>query len=100
MNADAKFDPPFSRQAGISLDHAVLDFNRTANSVDHAAELDDEPISHAFHDASVVYRYSRIDQVAAERPQPRQRAILVCTSKTAITDNIGSKEGGEAALNA
>ena len=41
MNADAKFNPPVLIHAGVSLGHAVLNFDRAAHGVDHTAELDD-----------------------------------------------------------
>ena len=41
VDADAKFDALFRRQAAIALDHAALHFNRAAHGVDHAPELDD-----------------------------------------------------------
>ena len=43
MNADAEFDPPFGRHAGVALDDAVLHLDRAADRVDHAAELDEMP---------------------------------------------------------
>jgi hypothetical protein len=37
----------------------------------------------------------RIDQIAAERPQPRQGTILVRPGKSAVTDHVGGENGGE-----
>src|SRR5215472_9593526 len=36
---NAKFDPLFLRYVGISLSHATLDFDRTANCIDDAIEI-------------------------------------------------------------
>jgi hypothetical protein len=41
MNADAKFNAVFGRQAGVALDRTALHFDGAADRVDHAAELDD-----------------------------------------------------------
>ena len=41
MNANSKFDAPVLIHAGVALGHAVLNFDRAANGVDHTAELHD-----------------------------------------------------------
>lgn len=76
VNADAEFDASFGRQAGVALDHAVLHFDRAAHRIHHAAELDDRAVAGAFDQAPVMHSDRRIDEVASERPQPRERAIL------------------------
>ena len=76
------------RQARVALDHAVLHFDRAAHGVDHAAELDDAAVAGALDDAAVMEGDGRIDQVAAQRPEPRQNAILVRSREPAIADNI------------
>jgi hypothetical protein len=43
----------------------------------------------ALDDAAVVHGDGRIDQVASERPQPRQNPILVRSGKPRIADDIG-----------
>ena len=35
-NADAEFDAPLLRHAGVALDHRVLDIDRAAQGVDQA----------------------------------------------------------------
>ena len=77
MNADTKLDALFGRQAGVALDHAGLHFDRAVHRVDHAAELDDRAVAGALDDAPAVHRDDRVDQVAAEGPQPRERAVFV-----------------------
>jgi hypothetical protein len=37
----------------------------------------------------------RVDQVAPERPRPRERAILVHASKPAVSDHIGGEDRGK-----
>jgi hypothetical protein len=77
MDADAKLDALFRRHARIALDHAALHFDRTAHGVDHAAELDDRAVAGALDDAAVMHGDDRVDEVAAERPEPGQRAVFV-----------------------
>ena len=72
MNAHPKDDAAILGHAGVALDHSVLNFDSAAHGVDDTAELDDRAVAGAFDDAPVMHGDSRIDQVAAERPQPRQ----------------------------
>ena len=88
MNADAELDAPLGRHAGIALDHAVLHFDRAAHGVDHAAELDEAAVAGALDDAPVMHGDGGIDQIAAQRPQPRQSAILVRSREPAVADDI------------
>jgi hypothetical protein len=48
-----------------------------AHGVDHAAELHESPVAGALDDAPVVNGDRGIDQIAAQSPETRQRAILV-----------------------
>ncbi len=97
MNADAKLDAPVRRQARVALDHAVLHLDRAAHRVDHAAELDDAAVAGALDDAAVMHGDGRVDQIAAERPEPRERAILVRSGEPAVADNVGDQDRRELA---
>ena len=72
MNADAKLDPTFRRKAGAALDHARLHLEGAAHGVDHAAELDDDPVAGALDDAAMMGGYCRIEEIAAETPPARE----------------------------
>ena len=89
MNADAKFDAAIGRHARIALDHRVLHFDGATHRVDHAAELDERAVAGALDDATVVHRDRRIDQIAAQRAQPCERAIFVHAGQPAEADNVG-----------
>ena len=52
-------------------------------------------VAGALDDAPVMDGDGRIDQVAAERPQPRQRAILVRPGEPAIADDVGHQDRRE-----
>src|SRR5271165_5231741 len=43
----------------------------------------------------MVDRDGRIDQVASERPQPRQNPVLVGPGKPRIADNVGHQDRGQ-----
>ena len=68
MDADAEFDAPLRRQAGVALDEAVLNLDRAAHRVDHAAELDKNSVAGALDDASVMRVDGGVDQIAAQAP--------------------------------
>ena len=86
------------RNARVPFLHRILHFNGTSDGIDHAAELDQHAIAGALDHASVVDRDRRVDQIAAQRPQPRERAILVGACQSAEADDIGCKDGREFAL--
>ena len=77
MNADAEFDAAFGRQAGVALDEAVLNLDRAAHRVDHAAKLDDAAVAGALDGAAVMRGDGGIDQIAAQPPQRDKGALLV-----------------------
>ena len=92
MDADAELDAALGRQAGVALDHAVLHFDGAAHGVDDAAELDEAAVAGALDHAAVVHGDGRIDQIAAQRPQPRQDAIFVGAGEPAVADHIGDQD--------
>ncbi len=92
MDADAELDAALGRQPGVALDHAVLNFDRAAHSVDHAVELDQRAVAGALDDAAMMNGDRRVDQVAAQRPQPRERALLVRAREPAVADNVGGQD--------
>ena len=77
MDANPKFDALVRRDPSVALDHRSLDFNGAVHRVDDTPELDNCAIAGALDDASVVHGDDRVDQVAAERPQPRKNPVLV-----------------------
>ena len=91
----AKFDALVRRDLSVALDHRPLDFNGAVHCVDDAAELDNCAVAGALDDAPVVDRDGRIDQVASERPQPRQNPVLVGSGKPRIADDVGHQDRGE-----
>ena len=53
------------------------------------------PVAGTLHHATVMDFDGRIEQVAAERAQPRQRAVLGGTGKLAVADNICRQNSGQ-----
>ncbi len=98
MNADAEIDALVLRHPGIPLDHAVLHLDRAAHGVDDAAELDQSAIACALDDAPSMDGNGRVDQVAAQRPQPCQNAIFVGAGETGISNHIGRQNCSQLAI--
>src|SRR5271165_7276156 len=92
MNADAKLDAAIFRQPGIAFDEAVLNLDRAAHGVDHAAELDKRAVAGALDDAPVVRVDRGIDQIAAQPAEPRQRAILIDAGEPAVADDVCNQD--------
>ena len=70
-------DPP---HANVALAHAILNFDRAAHGVDHAAKLNETPITGPLDDTAVMGGDGGIDEIAAQSPKTRERAILVRSS--------------------
>jgi hypothetical protein len=77
MDADTEFNAALRRQASVALNHAVLHLDGAAHGVNDAAELDQDAVAGALHHTAVMHGDGRIDQIAAQPSEPRQRAILV-----------------------
>ena len=92
MDADPKFDALVGRDLSVALDHRPLDFNGAVHRVDDTPELDDCAVAGALDDPAVVHGDGRIDQVASERPQPRQNPVLVGSGKPRIADDVGHQD--------
>ena len=95
VNSDPELDSSLGRHTGVALGHAVLHFDRAAHGVDDAAELDEDAVAGALYDASVMSVDSGIDQIAAQPPQPRQRATLVRPREPAVADDVGDQDRGD-----
>jgi hypothetical protein len=63
-----------------------------ANSVDHAAELNEGSVTRSLHDPTMVHGNSWVYQITPQCAQPCQNTILVGTCKTAVADNISSQD--------
>ena len=77
VDADAELDASVRRNAGVALDEAVLNLDRAADRVHDAPKLHNASITGAFHDPAAMSGDGRIDEVAAQTPKTRKRAILV-----------------------
>jgi hypothetical protein len=70
VNADAKFDPAFGREFGGTFPQAGLQFPGALQRIDGAAELGQQAVTGSLDDPAVMGGHGRIDQLAADRPEP------------------------------
>ena len=54
-----------------------------ADGVDDAAKLDEPAVSSALDDTAVMNGDGRVDEIAAERPKPREGAVFVRPGQSA-----------------
>ena len=87
-NTDAEFDAALGRQACVALDEAVLHLDGAAHRVDQAAKLDEAAVAGSFDEAPVMRVDGRVDQIAAQPTEPRQRAILIRSRQPAVANDI------------
>jgi hypothetical protein len=66
-----------------------------AHRVDDAAKLDDCAIAGALDDAAVMGGDGGVDEIAAQPPDARQRAVLVKAREPAVADNIRDQDRRE-----
>ena len=52
-------------------------------------------VAGALDDPAVMRRDCRINEVASERPQPRQNPVLIGSGKPRVADNVGHQGRGE-----
>ena len=71
---------------------SVLHFDRAADRVNHAAELDDCAVAGAFDNPTAMGGDGGVDEIAAQPPDARQRAVLVSAGEPAVADNIGDQD--------
>jgi len=95
VDADAILDAALGRQAGVALNHAILNLDGAAHGLHHTAEFGQHAVAGALDDATVVDRDRRVDQVAAKRTQARQGAVLVRFGQPAEADDVGGQDRGQ-----
>src|SRR5215469_13145915 len=91
IDADAKLDGTCCGDVRIAPRHSRLDLNGALDRVDHALELDQQPVTRGLNDASAVLGDRGIDQLQAMGLEPRQSAGFVDLHEAAVPDHIGGK---------
>jgi len=97
MDADAPLDAVFRNRRRVALDHVRLHFAGATQRVDGAGEFDQQTVTGGLDDPPVMGGDLRIDQLAADRLEPRQRPLLVRSDQPRVARHIGGKDRGETA---
>jgi len=100
MDADTQIDAPVCRQRGIAFGQGSLDLGRTAQGVDNAGELDQQPIAGRLDDAAVMFCNFGVDHLGAERLQPAERPFLIGSNEARVSRHIGGENGRKPAFDA
>src|SRR5262249_24894554 len=100
IDADAKCDPLFRLDLATVLNHVALDCDGAAQSVDHARELRQQPVTGGLHDPPSVFVDFGVKQVSPKRSQPSERALLIGAYQPAVADHVGGHDGSKTTLGA
>ena len=100
IDANAEIKPPFWRQESVPFRLLLLDFDRTAHGVDHAVELDQNPITHGLDQPTMVRCDPWLENFLQIGLKARARPLFVDLAQTAIANDIGDQDGCEVTLHA
>ncbi len=82
----------------VAQGHGSLHIDSEGNGVHDAAKLHQGAIAHEFDHPPVVLSGLGLDQFSANCLERRERPNLVGSHQAAVTDNVGSEDGGQPAL--
>src|SRR5262249_12455155 len=77
IDPDAKCEPTFFRNCGVTLGHFALHFDGATHRVDDTLEFDEEAVAGRLDDSAAVFPDARIGDLAAPDPQTGERRLLV-----------------------
>ena len=100
VDADPERDPPVLRHGRLALGDALLNRDRAFDRIDRARELDQGAVAHQLDDAAVVLGDQRLDELLAQRLQPRDRAGLVVPDQPDVADHVRGQNRRELAIRA
>ena len=77
VHADAELDRLIGGTPALRSVIAALHLDGAVQRIDHAGELDQHAVAGGLDDAAAVLGDLRVDELAAQRLQPGERAVLV-----------------------
>ena len=89
--ADCETRPFLPRQNPGSIGRHL---DGATHRIDHGTKLDESPVHRTLYDARLVDRDRRVDQIAAQCAQPRERTILVDVGLSAESYHVGGEDRG------
>jgi hypothetical protein len=93
-------DAPLPGQRGVALRQAPLQSRSAFNRVNHAAELREQAVTHELEDAPMLPLDLWFKEILPMCAQPMKGVCLILLHESAIADDVSSKNGRQAALNA
>ena len=96
---DAENDALVLGNFGVAVDHRALQLDGAAHRVDDAREFHQHAVAGGLDDAAAVLPDLRVDELAAMRLEPFERALLVRPHQPRIGRHIGGEDRGETADN-
>jgi hypothetical protein len=100
IDANAELDPIVARNRRIALGHCRLHFDRAAQRVDDAGELNQQTVAHHLDDPAMMLGNLGIRHLGADCPEPFQGSALVDADQPQIAGDIGREDRREPTLNA
>ena len=88
------------RQLRIALGLGALHVDGAAHGIDHAVELDEQPVAHGLDQATVMRGDLRLEDFVQIGLKTSARPFLIGLAQAAIASDIGNQHGGEPALHA
>jgi hypothetical protein len=88
MQADAKLH--------LASAQSLLHANCATQCLHRARKLREQAVAGRLEDPPAVLRHQRLDHLAPQRPQPRQRARLIGADQARIPNHIGRQDRSEA----
>ena len=92
VDADAELDALIRRDSDVALDHRVLNLDSAAHGLDHAAKFDQRPVARALEHSAIMAGDRGIDEIGAQRPQPRKRTVFVRARHPTEADDVGGED--------
>ena len=98
IDANTELDPTLLRHVGIAPKHAALDFDGTAQRIDHARELSQHAVASSLDDPSLMFRDFGIEQRMPMGFQSGKCALFVSAHQPAIASGVDRQNCGEPSL--
>jgi hypothetical protein len=100
IDANAERDAPVVRQAGVDLNHPLLQVDGTLDGIHRAGELNQGAVAHQLDDPAAMLRNHWFEDGFPAVSKRSQRAGLIRLHEATVTDHISGKDCCETAFHA
>ena len=98
IDADAIDKAPGLLNPDIAFRFKPLDFHRAAQRIDDTVELDQQGIAHGLHEAAVMRRDRRLEDLTQVGLEAGARSLLVGLTQADIANDIHNEDSGKSAV--